>query len=102
MKAETYLSQIRKIDTIIANREADRYADAEGIAELKKRRQAIITTLENLTLREYRVLYEIFVNGLLVKQVPAKLGVSYRWVKEVKRQALDHLQEVLNEREGVQ
>jgi DNA-directed RNA polymerase specialized sigma24 family protein len=102
MQAENYLRQIQRIDVIIANRESDRYPDEQRIAELKERREEIIRTLENLPLHEYTVLYEIFVNGCMVKELPTKFGRSKTWVGDTKRQALDHLQHVLDMRKVTQ
>ena len=102
MRAETFLKQIRKIDVIIANRENDPYADTERTEVLKAKRQEIITAMENLTLHEYTVLYDIYVFGYMVKELPARYGRSKTWVGDTKRQALDHLQHILDKQRGVQ
>ena len=101
MKAETYLQQIKKIDVVISNRQSDKYGDgnADDIAKLKKRRQKIIHHLERLLLPEYEVLYECYVNGKLLKELCSHFNRSYPWVKAMKRQALEHLQEILDEEE---
>jgi DNA-directed RNA polymerase specialized sigma subunit len=75
-----------------------RYIDIEReIEELKRKRQAIIGTIERLPSIEYRLLYQIYVNEKMLKELPSMFGMSYDWVKKTKARALRNVQAILDE-----
>ena len=95
-------------DRVQCTRNLQRGADAIGeyidlereINELKAQKKAIIGTIQQLPFNEYVVLYKIYVDGLMLKELPSELVKSYEWVKKTKSKALRHLQEILNEKRG--
>jgi hypothetical protein len=69
------------------------YISIEGeIKALEKKRKGIIETLQQLPCDEYKILYAIYVDGCRVKELPSRFKMSNAWVKWKKRQALDHVQ----------
>lgn len=136
MRAEEYLKQIRKIDSIIGDksREYKRWVEiAKGlgggfsvgdrvqttrnlqkgsdavieyisiereIKELERKRKGIIDTIQQLPYNEYKVLYGIYVDGYMQKELPSQFDKSYEWVKKKKRDALKLLQDILDEKRG--
>jgi hypothetical protein len=73
------------------------YVNIENeIKALRNKRQGIISTMQKLPYFEYRILYEIYVNERMVKELPSIFKRSYEWVKVNKRQALDRLDEIIN------
>lgn len=70
------------------------------ITALKNKRQGIINTIQSLPYYEYKVLYAIYVDGLMVKELPSLFDKSYEWAKKMKRQALDHVQQIIDKKEG--
>lgn len=64
----------------------------EEIKALEKKRKGIIETLQQLPCDEYKILYAIYVDGCRVKELPSRFKMSNAWVKWKKRQALDHVQ----------
>ena len=75
-----------------------KYIDIEReIEELKRKRQAIIGTIERLPSIEYRLLYQIYVEDKMVKELPSLFGMSYDWVKKTKARALKSVQRMLDE-----
>ena len=107
MQAEAYLKQVKKIDAIIArkNQESEQLkavginANFESeIAELWEKRKSIIATIQSLPLEEYNVLWELYVNreDRQLKELPDIFNRSYRWAKETKKRALEHLQIILD------
>lgn len=70
----------------------------EEIKELEKKRQSIIDTIESLPYYEYKILYMIYVDGYMVKELPSELDKSYSWVLWKKREALRQLQSILDKR----
>ena len=68
----------------------------EEIKELEKKRQGIIDTIEQLPLNEYKILYEIYVEGYMLKEIPYHFDKSYEWVQKKKREALKQLQLILD------
>lgn len=76
-----------------------RYVDIErDIEVLKAERLAIIQTLEKLPPTEYEILYKLYVEDYLLKELPSHFHKSYEWVKVRKRNALDLLQKMLDEK----
>lgn len=94
-------------DRVQSTRNLHRGADAIGeyidlereITELKRRKNEVLGTLQQLPLDEYKVLYKIYVEGLMLKELPSQLDKSYDWVKKKKRIGLKLLQDILDERE---
>jgi DNA-directed RNA polymerase specialized sigma24 family protein len=79
----------------------DRYIDLEReIEELKQKRRVILETLQRLPSDEYKVLYLLYVEGYLLKELPSEFDKSYSWVKLVKRSALERLQRIVDETEA--
>ena len=75
-----------------------RYVDIEReIDALKAERLAIIATLEKLPHAEYKILYMLFVEDYLLKELPSHFRMSYEWVKVRKNRALDLLQNILDD-----
>lgn len=72
----------------------------EEIKELQRKRKSIIETLQKLPCDEYKILYHIYVNGNMVKELPSIFHKSLEWVKWKKRKALDQLQQIIDEKEG--
>ena len=64
----------------------------EEIKKLQIKRKGIIETLQQLPCDEYKILYAIYVDGCRVKELPSVFKMSNAWVKWKKRQALDHVQ----------
>ena len=76
-----------------------RYIDIErDIEKLKAERLAILCTLEKLPPTEYEVLYKLYVEDYLLKELPSLFHKSYEWVKKRKRSAICHLQIILDEK----
>lgn len=77
------------------------YISIDGeIKALKNKRQGIINTIQSLPYYEYKILYAIYVDGLMVKELPSLFDKSYEWAKKMKRQALDHVQQIIDKKEG--
>lgn len=73
------------------------YVDIEReIDALKKERQAIIQTIEQLPSAEYDVIYKLYVEDYTMKEVAYHAGKTYDWVKRHKRSALLMLQTFLD------
>ena len=95
-------------DRVQASRNLHRGADAiaeyididREINELKKRKNEILGTLQQLPLDEYKVLYKIYVDGLMLKELPSQLDKSYDWVKKKKRVGLKLVQDIIDEKKG--
>ena len=74
------------------------YISIEGeIKELERKRQEVINTIQSLPYHEYRVIYKIFVEGYMVKELPSILNKSYGWVKKRKAHGLDLVQKMIDE-----
>ena len=93
-------------DRVKASRNLHRGADAiaeyididREINELKKRKNEVLGTIQQLPLDEYKVLYKIYVEGCMVKELPSQFDKSYDWVKKKKSNGLRLLQNILDER----
>ena len=73
------------------------YISIDGeIKALKRKRQGIIDTIQSLPHYEYKVLYAIYVDGLMLKELPSVFDKSYDWAKKMKRKALDHVQQIID------
>ena len=94
-------------ERVQASRNLHRGADAIGsyidieaeIKALRSERQAVIDTIELLPCDEYKVIYKIYVEGCMLKEIPGVLHVSYGTAKRLKSDALGRIQEILDERE---
>lgn len=76
------------------------YIDIESeIKALREQRQGMIDTIEKLPCDEYKVIYKIFVEGYMLKEIPSLFDKSYDWAKKTKRDALRNLQEILDKKE---
>lgn len=74
------------------------YIDVESeINALKAKKTAILDTLQRLPSKEYRILYRVYVEGAMIKELPSEFNKSYSWVQMKKRKALEHLQAILDE-----
>ena len=74
------------------------YISIEGeIKELERKRQEVINTIQSLPYHEYRVIYKIYVEGYMVKELPSILNRSYGWVKKKKSNALNLVQKMIDE-----
>lgn len=81
------------------------YIDIEReIAELKRKRESIIKTIEKLPPVEYKILYMLYVEynedgeDYTFKELAYKFKKSYDFIKKRKRRALRILQTILDER----
>ena len=73
------------------------YIDLEReIKELKQERQEIINVVQKLSPIEYDILYKLYVDEYVMKELASEYHKSYAWVKEKKRKALAHLQEIID------
>lgn len=87
---------LQQMPTAIGN-----YIDIEGeIRALKQERQEIIHTLEQLPYPEYETLFLLYVGDQTLKEVAYYFKKSYDWAKAKKRTALQHLQEIIDEKRG--
>lgn len=68
----------------------------EEIKTLEMKRKGIIDTLQELPCDEYEILYSIYVDGYMLKELPSLFHKSYEWVKWKKRKALDHVQSLID------
>ena len=76
------------------------YIDIESeIKALREQRQEMIDTIEKLPCDEYKVIYKIFVEGYMLKEIPSLFDKSYDWAKKTKRDALRNLQDILDKKE---
>lgn len=76
------------------------YIDLESeIKALREKRQEMIDTIERLPCDEYKVIYKIFVEGYMLKEIPSLFDKSYDWAKKTKRDALRNLQSILDKKE---
>lgn len=76
----------------------DRYIDIEReIEELIKKKQDVLAILQRLPGDEYKVIYLLFVEGYLLKELPSELKMSYSWCKLKRRTALERLQPIVDE-----
>jgi DNA-directed RNA polymerase specialized sigma24 family protein len=77
-----------------------KYIDVESeIKELRRKRQEILNTLQRLDPIEYEVLYKIYLEDLMLKELCSIFNKSYAWVKNEKKKALKHLQEIIDKKE---
>lgn len=76
------------------------YLDIDNeIKELRRKRQNIIDTIQALPYDEYDVLYKLYVEyNYSLKVITVEKNRSYSWAKEKKKQGLEHLQEILDEK----
>ena len=76
-----------------------KYIDIEReIEELKKKRLAIIGSIEVLPPNEYKILYGIYVDGKSLKELSIESDKSYGWAKVEKAKGLGNIQRMLDER----
>lgn len=95
-------------ERVQSSRNLHRDADAIGdycdvdrrIKALEGERDAIIYDLRKLPLNECKVLYKIYAEGYMLKELPSEFHKSYAWVKMKKRRGLDILQEIIDKKEG--
>ena len=74
-----------------------KYIDIESeITELKRKRQDVLNTLQRLDPDEYKILYKLYVEELMLKELCSIFNKSYAWVKDKKQKALKHLQEIID------
>lgn len=88
-------SQQRMADAV--DRKIDIGAEIEcAIRRLYEERQKIISVIEQLSLDEYDVLYQIYVNDRTHQEVADMKGKSYSWVTTVKGIALKNVQKIID------
>ena len=76
------------------------YIDLEReINKLKRRKNEVIGTIQQLPFNEYKILYRIYNDGRMLKELPSEFDKSYEWVKKTKKKALRRLQGILDEKE---
>ena len=64
----------------------------EEIKSLESKRNGIIEVIESLPYNEYKILYEIYVEGYMLKEIAFHFSKSYEWVQKKKRGALKLVQ----------
>lgn len=132
IKAQNFLDQIVKIDTIIENKQSEverwkeratsitaptdservqnsgslqKMADAvceyvkleeEDIRQLFKERRYIISIIEQLSITEYKLLYNIYVLQLNFDEAAEELEKSRSWVNSQHGRALQNVQRILD------
>ena len=75
------------------------YIDLEReINELKRQKNEVIGTLQQLPYNEYIVLYKLYVDDYMLKELPDELYRSYDWCKKKKSNGLKLLQDILDEK----
>ena len=73
------------------------YCDLDReIAELERKRSAIIKTIERLPPDEYTVIYGIYVRGITRKEIAYENKRSYDWVKKLKAKGLMLIQVMID------
>lgn len=72
----------------------------QEISSLEKKRKGIIATIESLPCDEYMVIYAVFVDGYMVKELPSLIHKSLSSVKRTKAKALEHVQMMIDKKEG--
>ena len=65
--------------------------------KLSAKKRAILDTLERLPCKECKILYRVYVEGAMIKELPSEFKKSYSWVLLTKRNALERLQAILDE-----
>lgn len=93
-------------DRVQSTRNLHRGADAiaeyididREIKALEGQKNGIISDLQKLPRHEYKVLYKIYVEGYMLKEIPSELNKSYAWVKMKKRRGLDMIQAIIDEK----
>lgn len=84
---------LRQIPNAIA-----RYIDIEReIADLKRKREEIIKTIERLPSVEYELIYKLYVKDYTLKEVAYHFKRSYEWAQKKKRNALCLIRDMLDE-----
>jgi DNA-directed RNA polymerase specialized sigma24 family protein len=74
------------------------YVDVEReINALKAKKKAILDTVAKLPSKEYKLLYRVYFEGAMIKELPSEFNKSYSWVQKTKQSALEHLQAILDE-----
>lgn len=66
------------------------------VVTLSNKRQEIISTIKRLPADECKVLYMVYVNGLLVKQAAVECKKSYIWAKKMHTRGLNGIQSMLD------
>jgi DNA-directed RNA polymerase specialized sigma24 family protein len=75
----------------------DTYIDIEReINALKKERQAIIQTIEQLPSDEYGVLYKLYVENYTLKEIAHHFGKCYDWARYKRQDGLRLVQDLLD------
>ncbi len=91
-------------ERVQSSRNLHRGADAIGnyidiereIADLKRKRQEIINTIERLPSTEYDLIYKLYVEDYSMKEIAYIKKKSYDWVKFKKKYALMLVQAMLD------
>ena len=74
-----------------------RYIDIESeINELRAQRNGIVAVIEELPPDEYQVIYKIYVEGYMLKELPSKFKRSYEWCKTRKKNGEAMIQEIID------
>lgn len=92
-------------DRVQASRNLHRGSDAIGnyidieaeICSLKRERQGIIKTIEQLPSAEYELIYKLYVEDYTMKEIAYQKGKSYGWVKLKKKSALQLVQALIDD-----
>ena len=73
-----------------------KYVDIEReINELKRKRDEIIKTIEQLPYIEYKVIYMLYVGDSTYKEIAYEFGMSYEWVKKHRKMGLRRIQGII-------
>ena len=76
-----------------------RYVEIDNeIEALREERDGIMKTINRLPYAECAIIVKFYIKKESIKQIARSFNMSYDWVKKRKKTALDHLQEILDEK----
>lgn len=67
------------------------------IKKLSAKRKAIMDIIQKLPLDEYKLIYGLYVKGLLLKSVAVECNKSYDWARKAHPKALSRIQTMIDD-----
>lgn len=67
------------------------------IKKLSTKRKAIMDIIQKLPLDEYKLIYRLYVKGLLLKAAAVECHKSYDWAKKAHTRALSRIQKMIDD-----
>lgn len=92
-------SKQKMADAVIEYSDIDAEIEQE-ISAAKRAEREIIKTIERLSAKEYDILHMIYIQRLTSKEIAAAKGKSTSWVTATHRQALQSVQQILDDRDA--